>query len=145
MWLEPPLYVVSIWVIKRVYIILIWNIISRSSNLDNYFYHCLVFTLILYLKVLFNSSSSSSSSSSSLLFIIYIVNLHVVRPRSCRVIYYFKFLSANVDLWPFQLQYLELKKSIVCKLNFFGFLTRRPISLPNFRRKWAHIREIWVF
>jgi hypothetical protein len=140
MWLEPPLYVVSIWVIKRVYIILIWNIISRSSNLDNYFYHCLVFTLILYLKVLFNSSSSSS-----LLFIIYIVNLHVVRPRSCRVIYYFKFLSANVDLWPFQLQYLELKKSIVCKLNFFGFLTRRPISLPNFRRKWAHIREIWVF
>jgi hypothetical protein len=25
-----------------------------------------------------------------LLFIIYIVNLHVVRPRSCRVIYYFE-------------------------------------------------------
>ena len=70
---------------KRVYIILISNTISGSSNLNNCFYHCLIFTLILHLKVLFTSSSSSSS----LLFIIYIVNFHMVRPRSCRVIYYF--------------------------------------------------------
>jgi hypothetical protein len=81
---------------KQVYIILIWNTVSGSSNLDNCFYHCLVFTLILLLKVLFNWSPSPSLSSPSsllllllLLFIIYIVNLPVVRPRSCRVIYYF--------------------------------------------------------
>ena len=79
--MEPSLCVVSSWVIKRVYIILIWNTISRSSNLDNCFYHCLVFTLILHLKVILKSSSSS--------FIIYIVNLLMVRPRFCRVIYYF--------------------------------------------------------
>ena len=78
---------------KKVYIILIWNTVSGSSNLDNCFYHCLVFTLILLLKVLFNWSPSPSLSSPSslllLLSIIYIVNLPVVRPRSCRVIYYF--------------------------------------------------------
>ena len=32
--MKPSLCVVSNWVIKRIYIILIWNIISRSSNLD---------------------------------------------------------------------------------------------------------------
>jgi hypothetical protein len=59
-------------------------------------YHCLVFTLISHLKVLFNSSPSLSSSTSLLLlllllllFIIYIINLPVVRPRPCQVIYYF--------------------------------------------------------
>ena len=67
---------------KRIYITFIFNTISGSSNLDICFYHCLIFTLILHLKVLFNSPSSSSS-------IIYIVNLLVVQPRSCRVIYYF--------------------------------------------------------
>jgi hypothetical protein len=91
--LEPPLCMVSSWVIKRVYIILIWNTISGSSNLDNCFDHCLIFILILHLKVHFNSSSSSSSSSSLLLllllFIIYIVNLPMVWPRSYRIIYYF--------------------------------------------------------
>jgi len=65
-------------------------------TLTFFFYHCLFFTLILHLKVLFNSSSSPSSSSLLLLlllllllFIIYIVHLPMVRPRSCRVIYYF--------------------------------------------------------
>jgi len=32
--LEPPLCVVFNWVIKRVYIIFIWNTISGSSNID---------------------------------------------------------------------------------------------------------------
>ena len=32
--MEPPLCVVFNWVIKRVYIIFIWNTISGSSNLD---------------------------------------------------------------------------------------------------------------
>jgi hypothetical protein len=73
--------------------LLIFNTISESSNLNICFYHCLIFTLILHLRVLFHSSSSPSSSSLLLLllllFIIYIVHLPVVRPRSCRVIYYF--------------------------------------------------------
>jgi hypothetical protein len=52
--LEPPLCVVSIWVIKRVYTILVWNTISGSSNLDICCYHCLILTLILHLEVLIN-------------------------------------------------------------------------------------------
>ena len=32
--MEPPLCVVFNWVIKRVYIIFIWNTVSGSSNLD---------------------------------------------------------------------------------------------------------------
>jgi len=53
--------------------------------------------------------------------------------------------SASVDLWPFWLEYLELKKFIWCKLNFVGFLTWRPIIITNVSRKRAHMREIWVF
>ena len=78
--MEPPLCVVSSWVI-RVYTVHVWNTISGSSNLDNYFYHCLILISISNLKALFNLLL--------LLFIIYIVNLLVVRPRSCQVIYYF--------------------------------------------------------
>ena len=59
-----------------------WNTISGSFNLDNYFYHCLILISISHLKTLFNLLLL-------LLFIIYVVNLSVVRPRSCRVIYYF--------------------------------------------------------
>ena len=51
-WLEPPLCVVSSWVI-RVYTILVWSTISGSSNLDICFYYCLILTLILHLKALF--------------------------------------------------------------------------------------------
>jgi len=53
--LEPSLCVVSSWVIKRVYTILISNTISGSSNLDICFYYCLIITLISHLKYLFNS------------------------------------------------------------------------------------------
>jgi len=51
--LEPPLCVVSNWII-RVYIILVWNTISGSSNLDICCYYCWILTLILHLKVLIN-------------------------------------------------------------------------------------------
>jgi len=51
--LEPPLCVVSNWII-RVYTILVWNTISGSSNLDICCYHCLILTLIFHLKVLIN-------------------------------------------------------------------------------------------
>ena len=114
-WLKPPLCVVSSWVI-RVYTILVWSTISGSSNLDICFYYCLILTLILHLKVLFiitiniiNIITTTTTTITIiviisiiivvvvvvdlvvvlLLFIIYIVNLLVVRPRSCRVIYYF--------------------------------------------------------
>jgi len=109
--LEPPLCVVSSWII-RVYTILVWNTVSGSTNLDNCFYHCLILISISHLKALFiiiiiiitTSSSSTTTSTSTiiivvvvvvvvvvvlLLFIIYIVNFHVVRPRSCLIIYYF--------------------------------------------------------
>jgi hypothetical protein len=151
------LCVVSNWII-RVYTILVWNTISRSSNLDICCYHCLILTLIFHLKALINffffiifiiiiinsiigiiiiittititititiiiiiititttitttttttiiiiiSISIIISSIISiiiitiivvvivlLLFIIYTINLPVVRPWSCRVIYYF--------------------------------------------------------
>jgi hypothetical protein len=107
--LEPPLCVVSNWIL-RVYTILVWNTISGSSNLNICFYHCLILILIFHLKVLINffffffiiiiiiiSISISIIIIITiiivvivlLLFIIYIINLPVVRPRSCRVIYYF--------------------------------------------------------
>jgi len=53
--LEHPLCVVSSWVIKKVYTILISNTISGSSNLDICFYYCLILTLISHLKDIFNS------------------------------------------------------------------------------------------
>ena len=84
--MEPPLCVVSSWVI-RVYTILVWNTISGSSNPDNCFYHCLILISISHLKALFNLLLLLLLLL--LLFIIYIVNLHMVRPRFCRVIYYF--------------------------------------------------------
>jgi hypothetical protein len=132
--LEPPLCVVFSWII-RVYTILVWNTISRSSNLDICCYHCLILTLIFHLKVLINfffflifiiiiinsiigiiiiitttiTITIISITTTSiivvvvvvlivivvtiivvlLLLIIYTINLPVVRPRSCRVIYYF--------------------------------------------------------
>ena len=88
--MEPPLCVVSSWVIIRVYTILVWNTISGSSNLDNCFYHCLILISISHLKALFIIIIVVVVVVVLLLlFIIYIVNLPVVRPRSCRVIYYF--------------------------------------------------------
>jgi hypothetical protein len=53
--------------------------------------------------------------------------------------------SANVDLRPFQLEYIELQESIWCKLNLVGFLTQRLINVPHFSHKPSHMREIWVF
>ena len=60
-------------------------------------YHCLILTLIFHLKVLINFFLFFFTIIIIvvivvvvlLLFIIYTINLHVVRPRSCRVIYYF--------------------------------------------------------
>jgi hypothetical protein len=49
---------------------------------------------------------------------------------------------SSVDLQPFRLEYLELQKFISYKLNFFEFLTRRSISLPNVSRKGAYMRDI---
>jgi len=88
--LEPPLCVVSSLVIIRVYTILVWNAISGSSNLNNCFYHCLIFRSISHLKALFIITIVVVIL---LLFIIYTINLPVVRPRSCRVIYYFDTLA----------------------------------------------------
>ena len=103
--MEPPLCVVSSWII-RVYIILIWNTISGSSNLDICFYHCLILTLIFHLKVIINffiiiiiiiitttTTTNTIVVVVLLLSIIYTINLHMVRPRSCRVIYYFDTLT----------------------------------------------------
>ena len=50
--------------------------------------------------------------------------------------------SASFDLRPFRLVYIELDKSILYKLNFFRFLTQRPIILPNSNIKQAYMREI---
>jgi len=107
------LCVVSNWII-RIYIILVWNTISGSSNLDTYFYHCLILILIFLLKVLINFFFFFFFFFFYyfiivvvvvvvvvvvivvvvlLLFIIYTINLHVVRPRSCRIIYYFDTLT----------------------------------------------------
>jgi len=42
----------------------------------------------------------------------------------------------------FWLEYLELEKSIWCKLNFFIFLTQIPINLPNFNRNSSYEGDI---
>jgi len=102
--LEPPLCVVSNWN-KKVYTILVWNTISGSSNLDICCYHCLILTLIFHLKVLINFFfffiiiiiiiiiTIIVVVIVLLLTIIYTINLSVVRPWSCRVIYYFDTLA----------------------------------------------------
>ena len=91
--MESPLCVVSSWII-RVYTILVWNTISGSSNLDICFYHCLFLTLIFHIKVLINFFFFFFVIIIIvivvLLSIIYTINLPMVRPRSCRVIYYFE-------------------------------------------------------
>jgi hypothetical protein len=46
---------------------------------------------------------------------------------------------------PFRLEYLELEKSIWYKLNCFGFLTRRPTSLPSFNRKKSSYEGDMIF
>jgi len=112
--LEPPLCVVSSWII-RVYTILVWNTISGSSNLDICYYHCLILTLIFYLKLLINffffffffiSTTTTTTTTTTvvvvvvtivvvivvvvlLLSIIYTINLFAVRPWPHWVIYYF--------------------------------------------------------
>jgi hypothetical protein len=53
--------------------------------------------------------------------------------------------SANIDLRPFWLQYLELQKSNWCKINFVRFLTQITINAPNASQKQCHMREIWFF
>jgi len=50
--------------------------------------------------------------------------------------------SVYFDFRPFRLEYLELEKSIWCKLNCFEFLIQRPITLPKVSRKKAHMREM---
>jgi len=52
---------------------------------------------------------------------------------------------ASFDLQPFRLEYLKLEKFIWCKLIFFGFLTQRPIFLPNFSRKWSSYEKDMIF
>jgi hypothetical protein len=101
--LEPSLCVVSSWII-RVCTILVWNTISWSSNLDNCFYHYLILISISHLKalsiiiiiiiiiitiIITITIIIVTVVVVLLLFIIYIINLPVVRPQSCRVIYYF--------------------------------------------------------
>jgi hypothetical protein len=85
-----------------------------------------------------------------LLSIIYIVNLPVVRPRSCRVIYYFDTPALgrrhqSFGRVTFRLKYLDQQKSNWCKLNFFGFLTQSAINTRNFNQKRCYMREIWFF
>jgi len=53
--------------------------------------------------------------------------------------------STSVDLWLFQLEYLELQKPNWCKLNFFGFMTQSYINAPKFSQSRCHMREIWFF
>ena len=53
------------------------------------FYPCLIFSSLLHLKALFNINII-------LLFVIYIIHLPVVRPQSCRVIYYFDTLALGI-------------------------------------------------
>jgi hypothetical protein len=71
------------------------NTISGSSNLDICCYHCLILRSISHLKALFIIIIVVvvviivTIVVVLLLFIIYTINLPVVRPRFCRVIYYF--------------------------------------------------------
>ena len=130
--MEPPLCVVSSWVIKRVYIILIWNTISGSSNLDNCFYHCLIFTLMLHLKVLFNSSSSSSSYYYYYYYYYYIVILYMVRPRSYRVIYYFDTPALEIRYQSFErVKEQALEACRVRCHNIEGGSLHKGIYLPT--------------
>ena len=129
--MEPPLCVVSNWII-RVYTILVWNTISGSSNLDICSYHCLILTLILHLKVLINFfffffiiiiiTTIIVVVIVLLLTIIYTINLHVVRPRSCRVIYYFDTPALGRRHQSFgRVTLVSIKCSLSLVLTILGF------------------------
>ena len=128
--MEPPLCVVSSWEI-RVYIILVWNTINGSSNLDTCFYQCLILTLIFHLKILIRFFFFLFFYIIIiiiiivivfvlLLFIIYTINLPMVRSRSFRVIYYFNTLTLRRRhqsfgrIWDRKQLYLKIVK---CVLN----------------------------
>jgi len=113
---ESPLCLVFSWVIKRVYTILISNTISGSSNLDNCFYHCLILTLISHLKDLFNSLLTYIY----IYIYIYIFDLHVDRPRSCRVIYYFDTSALGIrhQLFDRVRHHLEKMKIVILNKSF---------------------------
>jgi hypothetical protein len=65
--------------------------VDPPSNIDIYFYYCLILILISHHKDFFNSLLIYIYIYIYIyiLLIIYIVDLPVVRLRSCRVIYYF--------------------------------------------------------
>ena len=124
------LCVVSNWII-RVYTILVWNTISGSSNLDICCYHCLILTLIFHLKVLINFFfflfiiiiiTIIVVVIFLLLTIIYTINLPVVRPRSCRVIYYF-------DTPALGRRHQSFGSVIVCKTNKTNLSSRKKKCL----------------
>ena len=145
--MEPPLCVVSNWII-RVYTILFWNTISGSSNLDICCYHCLILTLIFHLKVLINFFFFFFFIIITiitittviiiiiiiiiiivivivivvvlLLLIIYTINLPVVRPRSCRVF----LLLRHSYIWE--------KTSIFWSCQVFGAVAGEVNSCTNY-------------
>jgi len=121
--LEPSLCVVSSWVKKKDYTILIFNTISGSSNLDNCLYHCLILTLISHLKVLFNSLFYYIY----ILFIIYIVDLPMDRSRSCLIIYYFN------------------THALVIRHQFFDHVTLHSNHLTCLLSTWKWLVTIWMY
>jgi hypothetical protein len=130
---------VSSWVIKKVYTILVWNTISGSSNLDICFYYCLILTLILHLKTLFNFLLLLLLLL--LLFIIYIVNLPMVRPRSCRVIYYFDTLALGI-----RHQYFDRVISLlICKNRYKNSLFSFFTIATNFLWEEEYLCSIIIF
>jgi len=157
--LEPPLCVVSNWII-RVYTILVWNIISGSSNLDICCYHCLILTIIFHLKVLINFFfffffiiiiiTIIVVVIVLLLTIIYTINLPVVRPRSCRVIYYFYTPTLGRRHQSFgRVTHEESNLSNTPTCTRISYLTNGPCDLkhtvkgvPIYKPNVHHIRDI---
>ena len=143
--------VVSSWV-TRVYTILVWNTISGSSNLDTYFYYCLILTLIFHIKIIINfflflffiiiiSITITTTTIISIIitititiiviivvvvlffFIIYTINLPVVRSRSFRVIYYFDTPTLGIRHQSFsRVNHPKKKKSTSSQHNKLYFL-----------------------
>jgi hypothetical protein len=62
----------------RVYTTLVWSTISGSSNLDICFYHCLILTLILHLKVLFIITITTTTIITIIISIIIITTTTII-------------------------------------------------------------------
>jgi hypothetical protein len=97
------------------------------------FYYCLILTSISLPKTLFNSFSIIILFKSFSLFVIYTIHLSMVRPRSCRVIYYFDTRALGIRHQLFDRVSTTIYSINLLISHFNKISTKFPFNFPSFR------------